>query len=129
MLRFGFWQSEFGFQIVKVPVFRHNNLLQNPTYCKIQPTPPLLEVIYLLSKVQIKYQDTSIIVLAVDVLDQSLCVAERPYTKWALSSLSFQNSMKYGMKEEQLISYTAWHAASVDFFTNVLTIDERQLFQ
>ena len=61
--------------------------------------------------------------LAVDVLDQSLCVAERPYTKWALSS--FQNSMKYGMKEEQLISYTA----CVDFFTNVLTIDERQLFQ
>jgi len=36
VLRFGFWQSEFGFQIVKVPVFRHNNLLQNPTYCKIQ---------------------------------------------------------------------------------------------
>ena len=31
VLRFGFWQSEFGFQIVKVPVFRHNNLLQNPT--------------------------------------------------------------------------------------------------
>ena len=67
--------------------------------------------------------------LAVDVLDQSLCVAERPYTKWALSSLSFQNSMKYGMKEEQLISYTAWHTVCVDFFTNVLTIDERQLFQ
>ena len=40
VLRFGFWQSEFGFQIVKVPVFRHNNLLQNPTYCKIQPTSP-----------------------------------------------------------------------------------------
>ena len=40
VLRFGFWQSEFGFQIVKVPVFRHNNLLQNPTYCKIQPTLP-----------------------------------------------------------------------------------------
>ena len=121
VLRFGFWQSEFGFQIVKVPVFRHNNLLQNPTYFT------LLEVIYLLSKVQIKYQDASIIVLAVDVLDQSLCVAERPYTKWALSSLSFQNSMKYGMKEEQLISYTAWHTACVDFFTNVLTIDEGQL--
>ena len=67
--------------------------------------------------------------LAVDVLDQSLCVAARPYTKLALSSLSFQNSMKYGMKEEQLISYTAWHTACVDFFTNVLTIDERQLFQ
>ena len=100
-----------------------SNLLQNPTYFT------LLEVIYLLSKVQIKYQDASIIVLAVDVLDQSLCVAERPYTKWALSSLSFQNSMKYGMKEEQLISYTAWHTACVDFFTNVLTIDERQLFQ
>ena len=98
-----------------------SNLLQNPTYFT------LLEVIYLLSKVQIKYQDASIIVLAVDVLDQSLCVAERPYTKWALSS--FQNSMKYGMKEEQLISYTAWHTACVDFFTNVLTIDERQLFQ
>ena len=100
-----------------------SNLLQNPTYFT------LLEVIYLLSKVQIKYQDASIIVLAVDVLDQSLCVAERPYTKWALSSLSFQNSMKYGMKEEQLISYTAWHTACVDFFTNVLTIDEQQLFQ
>ena len=100
-----------------------SNLLQNPTYFT------LLEVIYLLSKVQIKYQDASIIVLAVDVLDQSLCVAERPYTKLALSSLSFQNSMKYGMKEEQLISYTAWHTACVDFFTNVLTIDERQLFQ
>ena len=123
VLRFGFWQSEFGFQIVKVPVFRHNNLLQNPTYFT------LLEVIYLLSKVQIKYQGASIIVLAVEVLDQSLCVAGRPYTKWALSSLSFQNSMKYGMKEEQLISYTAWHTACVDFFTNVLTIDERQLFQ
>ena len=40
VLRFGFWQSKFGFQIVKVPVFRHNNLLQNPTYCKIQPTSP-----------------------------------------------------------------------------------------
>ena len=40
VLRFGFWQSDFGFQIVKVPVFRHNNLLQNPTYCKIQPTSP-----------------------------------------------------------------------------------------
>ena len=96
-----------------------SNLLQNPTYFT------LLEVIYLLSKVQIKYQDASIIVLAVDVLDQSLCVAARPYTKLALSSLSFQNSMKYGMKEEQLISYTA----CVDFFTNILTIDERQLFQ
>ena len=82
-----------------------SNLLQNPTYFT------LLEVIYLLSKVQIKYQDASIIVLAVDVLDQSLCVAERPYTKWALSS--FQNSMKYGMKEDQLISYTAWHTACV----------------
>ena len=100
-----------------------SNLLQNPTYFT------LLVVIYLLSKVKIKYQDASIIVLAVDVLDQSLCVAERPYTKLALSSLSFQNSMKYGMKEEQLISYTAWHTACVDFFTNVLTIDERQLFQ
>ena len=103
------------------------------TYCKIQLIAKSnllhLEVIYLLSKVQIKYQDASIIVLAVDVLDQSLCVAERPYTKLALSSLSFQNSMKYGMKEEQLISYTAWHTACVDFFTNVLTIDERQLFQ
>ena len=40
VLRFGFWQSEFGFQIVKVPVFRHNNSLQNPTDCKIQPTSP-----------------------------------------------------------------------------------------
>ena len=97
-----------------------SNLLQNPTYFT------LLEVIYLLSKVKIKYQDASIIVLAVDVLDQSLCVAERPYTKWALSSLSFQNSMKYGMNEEQLISYPAWHTACVDFFTNVLTIDEMQ---
>ena len=104
-------------------IIGRSNLLQNPTYFT------LLEVIYLLSKVQIKYQDASIIVLAGDVLDQSLCVAERPYTKWALSSLSFQNSMKYGMKEEQLISYTAWHTACVDFFTNVLTIDERQLFQ
>ena len=100
-----------------------SKLLQNPTYFT------LLEVIYLLSKVQIKYQDASIIVLAVDVLDQSLCVAEHPHTKLALSSLSFQNSIKYGMKEEQLISYTAWHTACVDFFTNVLTIDERQLFQ
>ena len=100
-----------------------SNLLQNPTYFT------LLVVIYLLSKVKIKYQDASIIVLAVDVLDQSLCVAERPYTKWALSSLSFQNSMKYGMKEEQLISYTAWHTACVDFFTNLLKIDKRQLFQ
>ena len=89
VLRFGFWQSEFGFQIVKVPVFRHNNLLQNPTYFT------LLEVIYLLSKVQIKYQDASIIVLAVDVLDQSLCVAERPYTKRALSSLSFWSRLRW----------------------------------
>ena len=106
------------------------------TYCKIQLiaksnllhlTRSYLFIVKV--KVQIKYQDASIIVLAVDVLDQSLCVAERPYTKWALSSLSFQNSMKYGMKEEQLISYTAWHTACVDFFTNVLTIDERQLFQ
>ena len=31
------------------------------------------------------------------------------------------------MKEEQLISYTAWHTACVGFFTNVLTIDEGQL--
>ena len=64
VLRFGFWQSEFGFQIVKVPVFRHNNLLQNPTYFT------LLEVIYSLSKVLIKYQDASIIV-SLNVLTQN----------------------------------------------------------
>ena len=104
----------------KIQLIAKSNLLQNPTYFT------LLEVIYLLSKVQIKYQDASIIVLAVDVLDQSLCVAEHPYTKLALSSLSFQNSMKYGMKEEQLISYTAGHTACVDFFTNELNQDRKK---
>ena len=34
VLRFGVWQSEFGFQIVIVSVFRHNNLLQNQLIAK-----------------------------------------------------------------------------------------------
>ena len=72
----------------KIQLIAKSNLLQNPTYFT------LLEVICLLSKVQIKYQDGSIIVLAVDVLDQSLCVAERPYTKWVLFKILWSMAWK-----------------------------------
>ena len=37
--------------------------------------------------------------------------------------------MKFGMQESELISWTAWHHAYVEFFTNVLTINEKDAFQ
>ena len=37
--------------------------------------------------------------------------------------------MKFGMQESELISWTAWHHACVEFFTNVLTINEKDAFQ
>ena len=37
--------------------------------------------------------------------------------------------MKFGMEEQEVIKWDAWHVACVEFFTNILTIDEKEIFK
>ena len=38
-------------------------------------------------------------------------------------------TMKFGMDEKQVISWVAWRSACVEFITNILTINETEVFQ